>query len=360
MNKPEYLVTLDEREVFPSGFALEAGTYIVERSNAGEFLFQSRKAKIDRLAGIPKGDGSDSILIVRPGGFGDLLFCTPLARAAKAQGLRVGVACMKKFAPILEHNPDIDEIVPYPVSLSEWDRWGRHVWLERILEDGVDGVSETMTECAIDLIAKCAGIEISDKAMRYVVTEDEDWWAMEKYPKHGKPRVGIQLVASAANRSYPWHHLQVLAGLLAHEGCEVFLFGPPGLISGVDGPFVNLTADNLTFRQSCAVLGTCDAVVAPDSSLCHVAGALGIPTVALYGPFLSQTRVKYAESVKPINGKAPCAPCFHHDYPGIPWPEGCPGRKTGRCEALANIPPALVSATVMHEIAKAKEVEAVA
>ncbi len=355
MNKPEYLVVSEKRETLTSGMMMERGIFVAERQPAGAFLNQSRELSLRPFGNTafnpPPIEPGDTVLIVRPGGFGDLLFLTPVIRRLNRMGCKVEVASLPQYAVVLEANTDIYGLVPYPVPLDVWHGARVHVWLERILEDGVDSVTETITSNAIDLIAKACGIEITDKSMRYDVTPGESKWVKREYPSRGKPRVGIQLHASAPNRSYPWRHLQILAALLADEGKEVMLFGSPGSLPECEGPFVNLTANGLTFRQSCAVLSTCDAMVAPDSSLCHVAGALGIPTVALYGPFLSQTRTKYATSVHAINGKAPCAPCNFHDNVGRAWPAGCPGWKTGCCAALENIPPALVAAQVSYMIA---------
>jgi len=358
MTKPEYMIVCPEREKLePSGLELEQGTFVVERSNAGQFLSQSRKLAVRpfmrpfrsaREGGIRAGD---TVLFVRPGGFGDLLFCTPIFRHLAEVGCRVVVACLPRFAPVLEWNPDVWQVSPYPVPVDVWDAADKHVWLENILEDGVGSVAETFTAAAVDLIARLAGVEPEDKTLRYVVTVEEAHWARMTYPMTPKKRVGIQVEASEKCRTYPFQNVQVVAGLLAQEGFEVLLFGRPGLIKKCEGPFLNLTADNLTFRESCAVLAGCDAMVTPDSSLCHVAGALGIPTVATYGPFLGQTRVSYAPSVHAINGRAACAPCNHHASSGLAWPSGCPGWQTGRCAALENIPPELIAAKIAHLIA---------
>jgi heptosyltransferase-2 len=104
---------------------------------------------------------------------------------------------------------------------------------------------------------------------------------------------------------------------------------------------VNLTQlpEPPNFRQSAALLATCDAVVAPDSALCHLAGALNLPTVALYGPFPWALRTAYALRTVALSGHGPCAPCFHHERAGEVWPEGKPCAKSGRCEVLATIEP---------------------
>jgi heptosyltransferase-2 len=202
---------------------------------------------------------------------------------------------------------------------------------------------------AVDMIATAAGVTMTDKTMRYVVTEAEAKEAEAAFPLTEKPRVGIQVQASAKNRSYPFEALMKVGNDLLQEGCEVFLFASPGTVRS-DKEFVNLSELKLNFRQSSAVLQTCDAMVTPDSALCHVAGALGIPTVALFGPFPAAIRTAYQKSVFAIDGHAPCAPCHHHDNTGLAWPDGCPGWKTEKCAALANIDPKRVVREVMKRI----------
>lgn len=362
MPTPKYVLQLPEAVgLFPKGRS------VVEASHAARFMTVSNvpgvevhRLEIDDyrpLNAFPLEKAGETVLFVRPGGFGDLLFLTPTFRALKEQtpGCRIVVSCIPKFAPALEHNPDVDEIISYPPTLERWQAADSHVWLERIVED--DQFAKTLPMA--ELFAAEAGVTLDGYQLHYRVTPEESAWAAEAYPRvladdptpthelpPTKPRVGIQVQASAVNRNYPDGQLNRVMNELATKGCEVFLFGEPGSIEA-DEPFVNCTADpGLTFRQSCAVLSTCDVVVAPDSALCHVAGALGLSTVALYGPFPSSLRVGHAASVAAIDGNAPCSPCFHHGNSGAEWPKDCPGWKTGRCAALSNIDGRRVARTV--------------
>lgn len=294
--------------------------------------------KYQQLSTVPVGEKAE-ILVVRPGGYGDVLFCTATLRALKEMhpSARIVFACLKPYADALGNNPDVDEVVPYPVPVEFWNRATHHLWLENVIEDG----PETITTHAVDLIAAAAGVELVDKTMVYVNSDVETAWAKERFPRIDKPRVGIQVQASALNRTYPFEALEKVAANLVVAGCEVFLFGNPGSLES-DDRYVNLSALNLTFRQSGAVVETCDVMITPDSSLCHVAAALNIPTVALFGPFPSRLRTAYQPSVYAIDGYAPCSPCHHHEGSGQPWPKDCPGWKTNKCAALANIDPARI------------------
>jgi ADP-heptose:LPS heptosyltransferase len=94
--------------------------------------------------------------------------------------------------------------------------------------------------------------------------------------------------------------------------------------------------EKLTFRQSAAILETCKACISPDSAMVHLASALDIPCVALYGPFPSHLRTT-SEKTFAFNGKAPCAPCFFHAEHMGQFPPGMPCEKIQRCVALESI-----------------------
>ncbi len=111
--------------------------------------------------------------------------------------------------------------------------------------------------------------------------------------------------------------------------------------------FVNLTLRTPppSLRESAAILATCDAFLGPDSGLVHVAGALGIPTVALYAAFPARLRTAYAPSVASLSGALPCAPCFHHSGQRV-FPAQGPCERSRECDALASISPAEIVAAV--------------
>lgn len=344
MNEPKYILKLPEAiGLFPKGES------VIERSHAAQLLRYSGP-EITTLApgeyrplSTHGAKAGQTVLFVRPGGFGDMLFITPTMRALKEQcpKLHIQLSAIPKYAEAVRYDRAIDEILPYPPTLEAFRRADAHVWLERILEDAGDA----KTVPAVEMIARHAGVVVEDYSMRYELFGDEWKWGKKAYPHRKGGRVGIQVQASALNRTYPAGQLNRVMNELVARGWEVFLFGDPGSVEA-DEPFVNLTNKGYTFRQSCAILNTCDVVIAPDSALCHVAAALNKPTVALFGPFPSAIRSVHESTVRALDGTAPCAPCHHHDNTGIPWPEGCPGWRSGQCAALQSITPEKIVETV--------------
>jgi ADP-heptose:LPS heptosyltransferase len=68
-------------------------------------------------------------------------------------------------------------------------------------------------------------------------------------------------------------------------------------------------------RKAFALAAACDAIVAPDSSFVHLAAALDVPCVALYGPVDGAVRTKsYPRCVYlDVRKKLGCVPCWRND-----------------------------------------------
>ena len=327
-------------------------TYVLEDSNAGYLLqfpdVDIRKLHVER----PRLD-KDSLLVSRPGGFGDLLFLTPAIRSLRAQRpeMRIGVSAADKYHEALTAFAAAHriELLPYPLTLAQWQEWDEHANLENEIEFGPD--SQALH--AVDLFAKCIGVELTVGQHIEFEVEPGGLAAMRaRFPKTAK-RVAVQLSASAPARSYPRHLFQPMVQGLIGLGVEVVFVGSPGELNLPSQPgYLNLTAEQppLSFAQSCAVLADCDVVIAPDSAICHVASAMGLPVVALYAAFPWQLRTAYQPTVRALTGVAPCAPCFHHSRGGQPWPEGAPCNHAGYCVAMANIAPDRIVAEVKKRL----------
>lgn len=66
----------------------------------------------------------------------------------------------------------------------------------------------------------------------------------------------------------------------------------------------------LSLTELAHEMARCAGIVATDTGLGHVAAALAIPTISLYGPTSSGLTGAYGESQKYIQSKFECAPCL--------------------------------------------------
>jgi ADP-heptose:LPS heptosyltransferase len=62
--------------------------------------------------------------------------------------------------------------------------------------------------------------------------------------------------------------------------------------------------------QLAAVIGYCKVFVTPDSAPLHIAAAMGIPVIALFGPTSPERHVPPGKGVKVMTKEMECRPCY--------------------------------------------------
>lgn len=98
-----------------------------------------------------------------------------------------------------------------------------------------------------------------------------------------------------------------------YQACIVMIFGPADqeilerLKAGGNGGFI--IADQLPLSKLAAVIKRCNLFIGNDSGVTHLAAALGIHTIALFGPTDPKVWGPRGESVKILYRKAHCSPC---------------------------------------------------
>ncbi len=335
---------------------ITAGEYVLDDLNAAHLLMLCGAGEMQPCTYIDTSDGEPRYLFMRAGGFGDLLLLTPVLRELKRRhpGAEITVCTMQHYAPALVNLPYIEAVAQYPMARSQVEKFNRFVWLENAIERNPEARTMHMT----DLYAKlCAVDSIEDKRPDYRVKPTEAIWANEAYPRHnGTRRVCIQVKSSPSGRcrNYPTNLLGEAIGQLTCSGWEVLLMGLPGdvnLQGKTSRGLRDLTNSSLTFRQSCAVINTADAFIGPDSALLHVAGALAVPAVGLYGAFPWKLRTAYCPTTFSLQGdqlNENCSPCHHHTSAARQdhFPANCPTRERGYCGVIANIKPDRIVAKV--------------
>jgi ADP-heptose:LPS heptosyltransferase len=75
-------------------------------------------------------------------------------------------------------------------------------------------------------------------------------------------------------------------------------------------PHVRLLINRLTLRQTAELLAGAGAVVGNDSGLSHIAAAIGVPTLMIFGPTPDRTLGRFPPNVKVIRAGLPCEPCW--------------------------------------------------
>ncbi len=340
------LLTLEQRvEISPKDI-LEPGEYVSSDMVAHQLLLMTGAGEMDKLEEtrpLVPGVAPKRILFQRIGGFGDLVLLTPVLREVKRRWpqAHVAVSCMSHYGVVFAGLPFVDEILPFPLLKSVADTFDAWVFYENTIEKNPRAKEIHMT----DLFAEIAGIgKIEDMLPAYKLKASELIWANEGFPRSGVPRIAVQVGTSSRARRYPF--MGDVCAKMAGMGWEVMLLGVAGELPDLKGKRLpegvfNLTEAGLSARQSCAIMAGSDGFIGADSFMLHVAGAIGLPAVGLYGPFPYALRTAHAPTTYAFQGHGKCAPCFHHELGTMrnPFPEHCPSKAKGMCEVLGSIRP---------------------
>jgi hypothetical protein len=323
----------------PWSHHIAPGEYYLEDHNAAELLWASRAfgevglqfAEIPKFDPNPFWSSGSSVLVVRVGGFGDLIWLNPIYDEMRKNGVHVAHSCFDRYAPVLDGF--IDEYVRYPLAKADFERFQTVVWLENVIEAKacIQGEHPAARLQKIFLsptpLPKCG----------YRLKPEEREAAIRQWPRGDKKRVAVQMGSSGATKNYP--HMPKLLAEMFEAAYEILLVGEPRAnTEPIPENVFDCTQRGFSIRESIAMAAQCDAIVAPDSVFVHVGAALGIPVVGLYGPFCGATYMQDYRGVA-MQGRGKCSPCSWHPR-GTAFPPDGPCAKTGYCNALGNIPPA--------------------
>lgn len=271
-----------------------------------------------------------SLLIFRFGGYGDILFCTPLVRylRKKYPDAKIHFACGNQYKMIWRGNKDISRfgIHDYPVTWQLLKQFDYHLHFDGVIEgnpqaEKINAYDLFLNEAGID----CQSIDTRNKVPVY----EPDPYALNKVRNYLRYELGIdpdkdqiiavQARASSAVRTLdPKSLMEIIFKLAKLEEYKVLIIG-----ARMDFP-LNLYAKNiykltgsLKMLDSVALLKYCKLVIAPDSSMVHFAAAIGVPCLSIYGPFPADLRIRYyplCKAIEPPDDPDKCWPCFCHDH----------------------------------------------
>lgn len=311
------------------------------------------------------------ILLTRMKFIGDVVLTTPVIRSVRAAYPDAFVAYMgdRNAVVLLEQNPGLNEIIPFDYTkptLIEQTRVALHLWRRKFdlvvdmfgnprsalltrlsgapvrvgparpgrgrlytIEVHDDGKRRTAIEFHNRSIA-AAGIPPSAGKTEIFLTDDERREARiylrwlnggTAPPDLPKPVIGLYPGATWPAKQWLPERFGELADLITSKlGVQVILFAGPHDTMAVDAVMKNsssqvkvLTA--LPLRQVAAVMSHCRVVVANDGGPLHIAAALGVPTIGLFGPGEDDIWFPYerAEGHRALRRDVPCHPC-HLDF----------------------------------------------
>ena len=139
----------------------------------------------------------------------------------------------------------------------------------------------------LELAARIAPLVRTTPA-RLQVSQSEREWAADYLSSRGvKPSrtlIGIHPGASVPAKQWPLTRYHEVARTLAErKDARVLAFVDPAGYGASLGEIEGVVAAQVTLRQLMALIERCRLLVCNDSGPMHIAGALGVPTVAVFG-----------------------------------------------------------------------------
>jgi heptosyltransferase-3 len=199
-----------------------------------------------------------------------------------------------------------------------------------------------------DLRLAPLGLAAGDLRLAYCVTGEERAWArrwLAAQVPAGQPLIGLQIASfpTKAHRDWPVSSFQELIARIAATHAEArFLLLGDAAAAARAAPLLAafpqqlaLAAGKLSLRQSAALMAELDLYIGVDTGPTHIAGALGIPMVALY-------HCAYpGRNLAPLQHPA----CVMIEHP-------LTGRSVDTAASMADIPVAAVCQAAMDLLAR--------
>jgi ADP-heptose:LPS heptosyltransferase/GT2 family glycosyltransferase len=277
--------------------------------------------------------------------WGDTILLTLIPKAYKESyeaGIDVDVLTHPKTKTIWEHCPHVRDVY---LEEPEGKKYALTVDLNKV---ELKFRASSKTKCS-DIVLQKVGLYTVNKTPSYVVTEDERKQAKEAKAAmvpEGNKLVGVAYESAAKVREYP--HMKNVADMLSREpNTSVIQLD----CRDADGSY------RFTFEQMAALIEQCDMVLANDSGVLHLAGALKRRVVGVFGHTDGRILTENYEHSISVQGKK-CAlkrqPCW--------WDTPCLGTKTyqeaeplGPPECLTALEPVEVVEHIRAATAKRKK-----
>jgi Tfp pilus assembly protein PilF len=219
-----------------------------------------------------KGESLDgkTILLIAEQGLGDTIHFVRYARRLRERfACRVVLACQKSLIPLLSSAPGLDAVIPQGAELNVYDVYAPLLNVPGIMGDTLETIPAEVPYLHAD-------------------RERVDRWKHE-LQRHQEMRIGIVWQGNPSHeadrmRSAP---LASFAPLWSLRGVKFLSLqkgaGETQLASVSPSlPVIPLGArldnEGFAFLDTAAVLSALDLVITVDTSICHLAGALGVST----------------------------------------------------------------------------------
>jgi ADP-heptose:LPS heptosyltransferase len=260
----------------------------------------------------------DNIILIRrtTPGLGDIIMAANAIEALKLQhpNCDIHVAVKSCLHEALENNPNISELIDSEKPIN----YKRYKMIFDIsapcakYEIARLRMNRPVEKNRVEIYAEALGVRhlIKDILPRYYPTKEELKNALKFINKKCNPNkknIVFALNSAEKYRNWPEQNYVKLAKLL--DGKYNII-----TISELRGRRIpgTITYKNTSFREASAMIALADELITVDTGPLHVAAALGIPTIALFGPIDPRARCKGYKNTTVLASSMECVPCWRN------------------------------------------------
>ncbi len=217
----------------------------------------------------------------------------------------IDIAAPEAAREVLRLMPRVGELLPYPFDLERVTDYDYYLSFEEI-----EAIPRGWRRSYADVFSACLRTPRPSSPPHVAIPpEVAQRWVL---PPVDRPRVAVHVRCSDSLRSYPRDLLEELTGRLVDADFEIYLTGTaeqtgPAWAHDLDHVH-NLTGRTPGPADLAALMSHMDALITGDSFPMHLAGALAIPTIALFTTTDAVIGSDYA-SVAAVQSLADCSPC---------------------------------------------------
>jgi ADP-heptose:LPS heptosyltransferase len=288
------------------------------------------------LPALMRGSGP-RILFQRPGGLGDVICTFPavLALRQKFPGATIVYRVQPLHAPIVHMGRVADVVLP----VNNWPSS-----LPRVCEAVFDVVLTPRLEHErptggprrhlVDDFCVKLGLIPTDRQPRLTVPRGLSERVLSELlvaPNDGRPLVAIHITPNWRVKEWTdagWRELVSWLGRERHArviqlGSTVYRNGGAANVTRIEGAVD--CVGRFSLEETAACIQACDLFVGVDSGPMHIAGAVGTPSVALFGATDPSLHLPPETPSIAVVGDVPCLGCQHRT-PILHWQDDCPNQ----------------------------------
>lgn len=306
-----------------------------------------------------KSSGSDSILIIHQGALGDFILALPILETFRRINLKAKICIMgyPRILELVENRFYADKVLSIDQKgmatffiqdgyldpmLSQFfkgfgllvifgkDRESTFIKnIKRICEGKIIHINSFphwgerihLTDHLIHELSKYGFKSFSSQPRLYLNKEDRQWaerfWEAKGVGQTNKGEfVAIHPGSGSKKKVWPVDRfLNVSKYIENHLKKRILLILGPAEGGEIQKLFENkglknlIIAKGLSLIQVASIIEGCKLFIGNDSGISHMASALGVPTIAIFGPTDPKIWSPRGENVNIIRKEIPCSPC---------------------------------------------------